>query len=262
MGASASAQPPERPVGSVFFECPITVNFYVPGPEGGVPSFKYPLKPKRPMPAWDRAVAGPERIDASAIVETDGSISNLQMYWMQSGLIGWPQIGRADLDDLVLYVRFGGLPGQLGLPRSASTTDHFDPARLTVEVRALETRSMKRPRLLTLKRNFGDVEQLGGLAEIPPWLRSASIYLSWTELARFAMGRPKLNFQVEEIVFRDGQFYHDRVRGGMLDLSVMPRVIEQFQEAERQLKLKAANARSECRQVTVQPEEYDPHGEI
>lgn len=262
MGAGASVQPPERSVGSVYHECATTVHFFLPGPDGGVPSFKIPLKPKRPVQIWDRAVAGPERIDASAIVEPDGTISNLHMYWMQSGLIGWPQVGRADLDDVVLYVRFGDFPDQPSLARSADSLRRFDPALLSVEVSALKTRSMKRPRLLTLRRSMSDTEQLGGLAEMPPWLKSASIHLSWTELASFARGQPKLALLVEEIVFRDGQFYHDTVRSGTLDLAVMPRVIEQFQEAERQLKLKAANAQSQCRQATVQPEEIDPHAEI
>jgi hypothetical protein len=262
IASSASAQPSERPVGSVYFECATTVHFFLPGPDGGVPSFKFPLKPKRPVQVWDRAVAGPERIDASAILAPDGAISSLHMYWMQSGLIGWPQVGRADLDDLVLYIRFGGSRDQASLAKSAGSLGRFDPTLLSVEVSALETRSMKRPRLLTLRRSMGDTEQLGGLAEIPPWLKSASIHLPWTELSRFANGQPKLTFFIQEIVFRDGQFYHDGVRSGVLDLTVMPRVIEQFQEAERQLKLKAANAQSQCRQAKVQPQEIDPHAEI
>jgi hypothetical protein len=259
----ASLHGTERVPGSIYYECSTRVSFMVPGPYGNPPVLKHPLKPERPAVRLTNATtAGPEFVEGTAVVETDGKITNLSMYWMQLGLLGWPETGRADLDDIVLYLRYGGYPRSTGLAQRAGVFDRFDPKYLAVEVRALETKKMKTPRLLTLSKSSGGGDLMGGLADIPPWLKSASIYTSWDELERFSQGQARLFFSIEEIVFRDDQFYHDHVRGGTLDLSVIPAVIAHFQEAEEQLKAKAGNRTSQCKEIEVQPEEHISDGAI
>jgi hypothetical protein len=244
----------------ISWECTTEVKFLLPGPYGALPVFKSPLDRKRPHRRWDPAVQGPETIEATAVVGADGAIRELRMYWMQSGLMGWPQTGRADLDDVALYVSFGQSESLGGLTRLAGPHAKFDPALLSVEVRAQETRKMKRPRLLVLRRSIGDKEHLGGLADIPPWLQSASIYLGWDELQRFTGSLPRLLFSIEEIVFRDGRFHHDHVRGGDLHLSVMPEVIARFREAEARLHEKAKQPKSQCRELPAS--DYEVHGDM
>ncbi|MFS2111123.1 hypothetical protein ACCC88_15640 [Sphingomonas sp. Sphisp140] len=242
----------------IAYECSAEVKFTLPGPYGAPPVFKHPLEPKRPRWQWQAGSHGPETIEASLRVDADGNVTDLHISWMQSGLLGWPQIGRADLDDIALHVTFGEAYGSR---RKAAAPTEFDPALLSVEVEALETRKMKRPRLLTLRRSWDDAP-LGGLADIPPWLRSASIHLRWEELKAFAGDRRSLDFSIEEIVFRDRQFHHDRIRGGALDLSVMPQVIERFREAEALVKAKAADPKAQCRSIVMGPDEPDPEAEI
>jgi hypothetical protein len=235
----------ERVVGSYYYQCSTQVKFMVLGPTNQPPVFKYPLKPRRPVQPWLPGPAGPEQIDASATVEADGSITNLRMDWLQAGLLGWPQYGRADLDDILLHVRYDNAEA----PHS-----QFDPALLTLEISALETKKMKRPRLLTIQRSLGDSEKLGGLADIPAWLRSASIVVPWPELQRLARAQSKLYFSVDEIVFRDKQFYHDHIRGGELDLSVMAEVIKWFKQAESQIKSEAELPSKLCQKTIVEPQ--------
>ncbi|NYT40822.1 hypothetical protein HZY97_08650 [Sphingomonas sp. R-74633] len=251
---SSAALASGRPDG-LSYECAADVEFNLPGPYGAAPAFKYPLKPKRPTWQWKGGNRGSESVHAGARVDPDGTITNLRIYWIQSGRMGWPQVGRADLDDITLHVSFGEA---YGLQRKTPAPTQFDPALLSVEIEALETRKMKRPRLLTLRKMISDGEPpLGGLAEIPAWLRSASIYLRWEDLKAFAGDRRSLVFSIEEIVFRDHQFYHDYVRGGALDLSVMPQVIERFREAEALVKAKAADPKAQCTSI---PPALEPEG--
>lgn len=245
---STASSGAERPVGSIYYQCSSQVKFMVPGPNGQPPVFKNPLRPKRPVQPWIPGPLGPELIEANGTVESDGRITSLRMDWLQSGLLGWPQHGRADLDDIALHVTFDS---------GKESHQKFDPALLSVKISALETKKIRRPRLLTIQKSLGNSDAIGGLADVPAWLHSASIVLPWVGLRQFAQSNAKLNFSIEEIVFRDKQFYHDHIRGGELDLSMMEEVIERFKEVEAQLKVKAENRDTQCRKITVEPEIYD-----
>jgi hypothetical protein len=184
-------------------------------------------------------------------VEADGKLTNLNIGWLQSGIMGWPYSARDDLDNIYLEVGFGNGSGPFTPDHKTLPQDHFDPNLLFVEIETLHFKKIKHPLILKLFSPSATAtsETMGGLADIPAWRKSASIYAWWPDLKRFAGNNKTLGFQLSAIVLRGDEFQHDPLNNGILDVSVMPAVIEHFYATETMLKVAAAQKAEKCIKV-------------
>jgi hypothetical protein len=240
--AQAAVVPP------VYFTCNFNADFFLPTASGKPPTYFDATRPRKPTWTWPEGVGGPEVISGEAIVGEDGQIIRLSMTWSQMGRLAWPYRSRADLDEVFLDIRFGDRYWKPSVLREPETLlpSKFDPQLLTVSIDARQLKKIKHPLLLHLQRPYEPYSRLGGLTHIPGPRKSASIYMTWPELATFAGSHKLLEFEIAEIVLRGGQFHHDRVRSGRIDLTGMPKLIDQFRAVEAGLHMKAADRQQKC----------------
>jgi hypothetical protein len=246
----------QRPVGSQYYRCQMEHNFLLLSPAGGMPSFRDITKSKSKAVSWESTTTGPETIEADAVVETDGRISDLNMSWMQFGILGWPYVARTDLDNLLLHIGYGG-QYPLDQKHNLPPLGQFDPDKLFAKLETRELKPIRVAREITLSRPSEYNFSLGGLADIPPWQKSASIGLWLRDLNHFRGQHDRLDFRIHELaVVKDQGLQRRYVRGGTLQLGIMPAVIGQFAAAEQKMQAIAADRfdNPSCKLHTVEPD--------
>ena len=235
----------ERSTGDVVYRCSLKQAFSLPGFGGGTAVWAQRGKPNVPFKPGDAV----ERIDASVEVdEKDGALSNLSISWVQSGLLGFPYVWRADLHPVYLIASFhraeilpAGRPG-------------FDPAGLIIKIDVVSATKLGRRLDFRLWKDGQDKLSLmlGGPAHVPVRRKSAEARVAWPELAAYARGHRWLHYGL----FRSTSPYLP-ITEGRVDLSIMPALLEQFRKAEQALMANVAARRDCTRQVVPEPNPDD-----
>jgi hypothetical protein len=246
----------QRAVGSQYYYCQLQHNFLLAGPTGGMPKVRDITKSDSKEMAWITGDKGPEVIEANAIVEMDGRISDLNMSWMQYGMLGWPYVARTDLDNILLYIGYGG-EYPLAEDHKLAPQGNFDPDKLFVEIETRDLKPIRIAREIALSRPGEMQSDLRSLAEIPPWQKSASISMWLRDLDAFRGKHDLLEFRVNDLLVEKEMGLKRRyVRGGTLHLGILPEVISQFSAAEQKMRVLVRRRETDngCRLNTVQPE--------
>jgi hypothetical protein len=228
----ASAQPTQRAAGTVFYRCSSTHEFDLPGAFGRDAVLASRSGRNRtvmtvPWPANIR-----EQVGASVEVDEQGRMSRLEINWHQRGSIGWPQVWRPDVHPIYLSAQYA--EREVADPRGGM----IDPASVEVSMRVVSERKMKRTLLFRLWRDGQPPDQLtlGGRATVPAWRRSAEIKLSLSDLLAFRRGDTHLHYAVAQPeAFPTLRHGRGMMIFGMVDVSILPRVLEEMETARRRL---------------------------
>ncbi len=239
-----------RSTGDVFYRCALNQRFSLPGFGGGAAVWARPGKPDVPVKPGDAV----ERIDASVEVdEKDGRLSNLTISWVQSGLLGWPYVWRADIHPIYLIAHFDG-PEVLPVGAPA-----FDPARLKIRFDVRSARKLNRALYFQLWRDDQDKGSLtlGAPALVAARRKSAEVSIAWPDLAAYARGHRWLHYQLYRSEPARDYVRRIVISEGKVDLTIMPALLDEFRRAEQALMANVA-ARKDCtREVVPEPDPND-----
>ncbi|MEA3046988.1 MAG: hypothetical protein QOJ53_1320 [Sphingomonadales bacterium] len=245
--APAAAQRFERAPGTVYHYCTARHDFPFLRAQGRQPVMATRIHGRVETQPWPDA--GLERIDGGIEVYEDGSVRDLNLSWMQAGLMGWPYVWRPDIHPIYLIGKFRKIEG---VDRAAT---NFEPGALELQIEILSERRLRKPLIFRLWRDdqAPGTLALGGEAVIPAWRRSANLTVFWRDLAAYAGGQQQLNYTLSE----PARFPYNGVprmeARGTLDLSIMPALLDAFRAAEAALMRRAANAAHDCQRL-VEPE--------
>lgn len=191
---------------------------------------------QRPLPARSN-----DSFTASAEVEADGTLRDVEMSWHRSAE-AWPHQWRTDL--YPLHVRATLLRELV----PAGTSALFDPAALDLVIQFRSERRLRGPWLF----HFLSASHGRGGAELMalgrPLVRGLELQIRWRVIEALAGGEERLRY----LVTRPG--FGAPAGQSEIDLSAMPAVLEGFESLAARLRAAIARAPEGCaREVEPEP---------